>query len=208
MGSLATNGRGAVAVTTLAAIAMTALGIRYYRALDRHNSELAEAAVDLARERDEAIHQTQVADLERRRAEENLEQAMDAVDRSLTHVGLHGVKSVPFIEGARVNMLQDALAYCDKLLAIQPSNVRLHVLRAHSLEASASVMADLNRFEEALARYDDASKLIAELRQQADPELPADRLARIEGQLFNIAESSSASWKQVPSPRRCEVASP
>ena len=174
-----------VVVSTMAAIALTGLGIRYYRALDRHNTELAQAATDLARERDEARHQTNVADMERRRAEENLEHAMEAVDQCLTRVGLHGVKSVPYIEGARVNVLQDALAYCDKLLAIQPSNVRLRVLRAHTLEASASVLAELNRFNEALARYEEASKLIAELRRQADPELPTDRLRRIDGRLFN-----------------------
>jgi serine/threonine-protein kinase len=154
-----------VSVSLIASFAVAVLGARYYRALDRHNAELSKAAADLARERDEARRQTE-------RAEANLESANDAIEQMLKRVGLERLAGTPHMDRTRAELLEDALRFFDKLLAVQAGDPRLRLQRAHTLDLAGRVQFALGRYDRALEHYDAAIALIDELRGDQESPIP------------------------------------
>lgn len=158
-----------IAVSILAAAALSMLGLRYNRTLERHNAELTQAASDLKDERDEARRQKD-------RAEINLESANEAIEQMLTRVGFDRLSSAPFMDRTRIELLEDALRFFDKLLAAQTGDARLRLQRAHTLELAGCVNHTLGRFAQARQYLDAALALIEQLRAEPGNPVPAASL--------------------------------
>ena len=154
-----------VVVSTLAAVALAGLGVRYHRVLERHNTELAKAATDLALERDEARRQTD-------RAESNLESANDAIEQMLGRVGLERLANTPFMDRTRAELLDDALRFFDRLLVTQAGDPRLRFQRARTLDLAGRVDFTLGRNARARERCDTALALTDELQAERDSRVP------------------------------------
>ena len=165
-------------VCVLAAIALTIIGIRHNRMLERHNEELAKSAIDLAAQRDEKQRQAVLAEL-------NLEAANDAIEQMLKRVGIDRLAAVPYMDRVRAELLEDAIKFYDKLLAAQAGDPRLRLQRAHTLELAARVHFALGRFAIAIDRYNEAQTIVDELRADADNNVKKATLLHLQGLIIN-----------------------
>lgn len=165
-------------VSALSAIALTGLGVRYFRILERHNIELTKAATDLARERDLARSQSE-------RAELNLESANEAIEQMLKRVGVDRLQSTPFMDRTRADLLEDALRFFDRLLARQAGDPRLRLQRAHTLMWAGQVQFTLGRLDLARERYDAALALTDELQSDAESSIPIATLRYLRAAVLN-----------------------
>tara|TARA_R110002096_G_scaffold3941_8_gene18906 strand:- start:750 stop:4121 length:3372 start_codon:yes stop_codon:yes gene_type:complete len=92
---------------------------------------------------------------------ESLEVALAAVER-MVQVGDEDLHVVPHMEDVRRQLLAEALQL-QRRLASHTSDTRLHLRTARVLAVLGKVHAQLAQFEQAVARADEASALLAEL---------------------------------------------
>jgi serine/threonine protein kinase/tetratricopeptide (TPR) repeat protein len=119
------------------------------------NSELERKRADLAgalgRERDEREH-----------AQQNLEQALDAVDTLLTRVGDQKLAWIPQMEGVRRDLLEDALKFYVRFVDQRGDDPRVRMRQAMTQRKVSSIRGELG--QPAAAR-ESAAASVATLRE-------------------------------------------
>jgi hypothetical protein len=122
------------------------------------NSELERKRADLAgalgRERDE-----------RDRAQENLEQALDAVDTLLTRVGDQKLAWIPQMEGVRRDLLEDALKFYVRFVDQRGDDPRVRLRQAMTQRKVSSIRGELG--QPAAARESAAASVATFARARA-----------------------------------------
>jgi serine/threonine protein kinase len=116
------------------------------RAIQAQKDELAALNVQLGAALDRARR-------EERRAGDFSAKALDAIERMLLHVGDVGLEGVPQAEGVRVAALEDALALCAELGALEPAGDATQRLQARVLRSKGDLLALVGRGDEALAAW-------------------------------------------------------
>jgi tetratricopeptide (TPR) repeat protein len=104
----------------------------------------ADGARRLADERLEKEKQARAdADVQRQRAQASYRQAVDAVKKMLAEVGDERLAEIPQMQPIRERLLEDAVAFYTKLLALDPGDAETYFARAHVYRLTAKY--DLER---------------------------------------------------------------
>jgi hypothetical protein len=148
----------AVSAATLLILAVAALAISN-RLISREQTRTQQA---LGR----AKAGFQAAEAERRRAEANLEKAMDTVDRLLTRVSEQRLAGVPDLEPLRRELLEDALKLCQELLDQNGENPTVRYEMALSQWRVGRIYVLLNQPEQAEHAFQESTKLASRLAEE------------------------------------------
>lgn len=100
-------------------------------------------------------------ELERQRAEESLQIALDAVERLQFRFGNDLLTDVPGSERLREELLTEALALYAKVSEQSADDSRLRLSKARTERRRGDVLSQLARYDEALAAFDRAEGLLA-----------------------------------------------
>ncbi|MEX0714023.1 MAG: protein kinase [Pirellulales bacterium] len=148
----------AVSAATLLILAVAALAISN-RLISREQTRTQQA---LAR----AKAGFEAAEAERRRAEANLEKAMDTVDRLLTRVSEERLAGVPDLEPLRRELLEDALKLCQELLEQNGESPAVRYEMAMSQWRVGLIYALLNQPEQAEHAFRESIALASKLAEE------------------------------------------
>ena len=121
------------------------------------------AALWIAAERTRADENYRTAEAQRRQAQENLEQALKAVDEMLTQVGQEWLRDLPGVEEVRRDLLQKALGFYQEFLRQNRHDpaIRLETGRAHG--RVAKIYQLLGQDKDAEQAYREALAVFEEL---------------------------------------------
>ncbi|MBK6940040.1 MAG: serine/threonine protein kinase [Planctomycetes bacterium] len=100
-------------------------------------------------------------ELERQRAEESLQIALDAVERLQFRFGNDLLTDVPGSERLREELLNEALSLYAKVAEQSADDSRLRLSKARTERRRGDVLSQLARYDEALAAFDRAEHLLA-----------------------------------------------
>lgn len=106
--------------------------------------------------------------LERQRAEDALQIALDAVERLQFRFGNEVLTDVPGSERLREELLTEALGLYAKVAQQAADDSRLRLSRGRTERRSGDVLMQLGRYDEALAAFERSRQLLAE--QFSDPD--------------------------------------
>ena len=98
---------------------------------------------------------------QRDRAETNLQQTQDAVDKLLAEITDGRLARLPHSEPVRRQMLEWAIGLCQDLRVQNPDNTRLQMQSARALRQTADIQRLLGRFAEAERNYEQAIEQLA-----------------------------------------------
>jgi eukaryotic-like serine/threonine-protein kinase len=92
-------------------------------------------------------------DAQRVRAEQHLDEAMEAVDRFLTRVGEKDLAQVPQMETLRRKLLEDAVEFQRGFLAVESDDVVVRYQAARAQRRLGNLLVQLGRLDEAEASH-------------------------------------------------------
>jgi serine/threonine protein kinase/Tfp pilus assembly protein PilF len=147
-----------------------------------------------------AIERTAAAKLEmnlRQKAEENLADALYAIENMLTEVGDVDLADVPQLEGVRKNLLVKAQTLYQKFLAKQNDSPQIRYLAGRSQGRLGEIHELLDEYSDAERSYLDARELLAEtsrdsVEQQAELARVSNKLGVLLKKLGRYAESQQS----------------
>jgi tetratricopeptide (TPR) repeat protein len=137
---------------------------------------------------------------QRQRAEDSLLSAVEAIERMLKRVAVHNLARMPLRDRKQVELLEDALALFDKLIASQDGDPRLRLAQAHTYELSGNLLVRLGRYDEAGGRFARAASLLGDL--QADEQIPGEALQRVEAAVHSGQSMLAFRAGDLPAARR------
>jgi serine/threonine protein kinase/tetratricopeptide (TPR) repeat protein len=112
-------------------------------------------------------------------AQDNLKDALAAVDQLLTRVGEERLADVPYMQPVRKGLIEDALKFYQKFLKKQKGDPVLRRETAMARSRMANMHRELGKIEESVKSHDAAIAMLEELRAQTpgDPGLRSDLVA-------------------------------
>jgi serine/threonine protein kinase len=182
-----------IAVSVLSFVALGVGGWLTSLSLNRANTKLQEA--------------NDVANFERSRAEENLEQALQGIDSFLTQFSVD-LTEVPLMEKPRAKVLQRALALFDHLPGGDQQMPKVRFQNARAKARLGEVQALLDNLKAAETAYGEAetglSSLVAEVPAERDYRAELARTYHDEGMLFrkkNLQKEAERSFREAMNQR-------
>jgi tetratricopeptide (TPR) repeat protein/tRNA A-37 threonylcarbamoyl transferase component Bud32 len=121
---------------------------------------------------DEMLKERNTAQEQTRRAEANLEAALDAVDSILKRIDSLGPGGTPIVDDARVAMLEDGAALCDSILENNPPNDKLHTKALQLYMKIGDSYYRVNRLGAAEAVYKKSLQVLHRMERQARAATP------------------------------------
>ena len=133
-----------------------------------------------------ADQQRQQADQQRSFAEANLQYALEAVEQMLTRVADESLNNIPHLESVRRELMDDAVAFYDRLLEANPDDPRLQYRAAQGYRRTALVESEIDDKGRAGQLREKARELLESLHQAE----PGD--ARYTIELSRVVEADRA----------------
>jgi tetratricopeptide (TPR) repeat protein len=163
------------AAATAAAVSIASIVVLFGGGL-LSNAALRQANRETQERADEAEHERAAALAEWRRAEDNFQLALDAVERMLTRVAEGPLAAVPQAEPVRRSLLEDARAFYEAFLRQKQQDSKLRAETARAYARLARVNLLLGQTRPAEEAYEQAVGRLEALAAEA----PADAVYRYE----------------------------
>ncbi len=160
---LARRNKGALAAAVAAALVvlLAGVGLGISNVLISRERDEKVTALEQARLNEEAANQ------QRGEAQENLKDALAAVDRMLTRVSEERLQEVPHGEPLRRDLLQDALEFYQRFLARKGGDPAIRRETALAYRRMGSIYFELGRCVEAEEAYRKAFAMLDELHAES-----------------------------------------